>query len=585
MSNTHSRSAVLADRSAGLSPRPAGVTSPSLDEAPHALSSRSAASAAPARSAFEAASASGRARDQSSGAASTRAVHRPAKGASRRARSNAARARLRETARSGEGPLLDRDVCYRALRTRDARFDGQFYTAVVSTGVFCRPVCPARTPKIENCLFLPSAAAAHQMGFRPCLRCRPEVAPGLAGWRGSANTVSRALSLIAQGAFDEAGVEQLAARLGVGGRHLRRLFDRYVGATPVSVAQAHRVLFAKQLITETSLGMAEIALASGFGSVRRFNGAFASMYARPPSALRRARTPEQPSPGLSLRMAFSPPYDFAGTLEFLRLRAIPGVESIETGRYRRTFALGRAKGEVEVSAVPGANYLLARIASSDVGALSAIVARLRQLFDLDADIAAIDAHLARDPVFEKRVQARPGVRVPGAWDSFELAVRAVLGQQVSVRAATTFAGRLVEAHGEPLRLAEGTGSALRVFPSPEALAMADLTKIGLTRARSATLNALAAAVARDPDLLRPSESLDETIERLCQLPGIGPWTAHYIAMRALREPDAFPAADLGLLRALETQSGRPTPKQLIASADAWRPWRAYATLRLWTQPD
>jgi AraC family transcriptional regulator of adaptative response / DNA-3-methyladenine glycosylase II len=519
-------------------------------------------------------------------------------------------------AASGGEPLLDREVCYRALRTRDARFDGVFYTAVVSTGIYCRPVCPARTPKLENCIFMPSAAAAHAMGFRPCLRCRPEIAPGLAGWRGSANTVSRALHLIAQGAFDEHGADELAERLGVGARHLRRLFERHVGATPVAVAQAHRVLFAKQLITETSLSMADIALAAGFQSIRRFNDAFAKTYGRPPSALRRAQAAAEPSRGLTLRLGFSPPYDFAAMLEFLAARAIPGVEQVVPGvSYRRTFALGKARGHVEVRAAKGHNHLIAAIASSDVSALSAIVARLRQLFDLDADVAAIDAHLARDPSLRARVLARPGLRVPGAWDSFELAVRAVLGQQISVRAATTFAGRLAGAYGLPLTAAESVptpdarglpltaaesvptpdarglpltaaeGDAPRLlFPTPEALAGADFTQIGLTRARSATLNALAAAVARDPHALRATDQLSDTIEHLCKLPGIGPWTAHYIAMRGLREPDAFPAADLGILRALATASGRPTPKRAAEAAEAWRPWRAYATLRLWTQP-
>lgn len=481
---------------------------------------------------------------------------------------------------------LDRETCYRALGTRDARFDGVFYTAVISTGIYCRPICPARIPKLENCIFLPSAAAAHQMGFRPCLRCRPEIAPGLAGWRGSANTVSRALGLIAQGAFDDDDAESLAARVGVGGRHLRRLFDRYVGATPVAVAQTHRVLFAKQLITETTLGMAEIALASGFQSVRRFNDAFAKTYGRAPSALRRSaasRAAQRASPGLTVKLGFTPPYDFPSILEFLAGRAIPGVELVERDRYRRTFALGRARGRVEVRMAPGQNHLLATIETSDVTALSSIVARLRHLFDLDADIVAIDAHLARDPQLRARVLERPGLRVPGAWDSFELAVRGVLGQQITVRAATTFAGRLVATHGEALVLGKSEEPS-RLFPTPDVLAKVDLTRIGLTAARSATLNSLSAAVVREPDLLRAADQLDDTIERLCRMPGVGPWTANYIAMRGLHEPDAFPAADIGVLRALTVGAERPTAKQATQMAELWRPWRAYATLRLWAQP-
>lgn len=482
---------------------------------------------------------------------------------------------------------LDREVCYRALLARDARFDGVFYTAVVSTGIFCRPICPARFPKIENCIFLPSAAAAHQMGFRPCLRCRPEIAPGLAGWRGTANTVSRAINLIAQGAFDEDGIDSLAAKLGVGARHLRRLFDRYVGAAPVAVAQAHRVLFAKQLISETRLPMAEIALAAGFQSVRRFNDAFAKTYGKPPTAMRRAPAgrSSDTTQGLTLKLGFSPPYDFSDVLEFLSHRAIPGVEVVTRDRYQRTFALGKARGRVAVRAVPGKNYLVAHIETTDVTVLSSVVTRLRHLFDLDADIAAIDAHLAQHATFRTRVKTKPGVRVPGAWDSFELAVRGVLGQQITVRAATVFAGRLVKAHGESIPQSETDPTEPHWwFPTPQALATADFTKIGLTKARSATLNALAAAVVADPALLQSADQLEETIERLCKLPGIGPWTANYIAMRGLREPDAFPAADIGVLRALAVNDKRPTPKLAAEAAELWRPWRAYATLRLWTQP-
>jgi AraC family transcriptional regulator of adaptative response / DNA-3-methyladenine glycosylase II len=449
---------------------------------------------------------------------------------------------------------LDRDVCYRALRTRDARFDGRFF----------------------------SAGAAHQMGFRPCLRCRPEVAPGLAGWRGSANTVSRALGLIAEGGFDEGGADELANRLGVGARHLRRLFDRYVGASPVSVAQAHRILFAKKLITETALSMTEIALASGFGSVRRFNDVFRNTYGRTPSELRRKKRPDSdPRAGIELKLPFAAPYDWPAIHEFLAARAIPGVERVDEHGYRRTFALDGATGTLEVRPLDGESALLAIIHTSHVKPLGAIVARLRRLFDLDADIHAIDEHLARDPELARRVRARPGLRVPGAWDPFELAVRAVLGQQVSVRAATTFSGRIVSAIGRPLPAARRAPD--RLFPTPAAMARADLTGVGLTGAREATLKALAAAVAADPQLLRSDDTLDETVAKLCALPGIGPWTAQYVAMRALREPDAFPAADLGLLRAMETSAGRPTAAALATRAEAWRPWRAYAALRLWTQ--
>lgn len=480
---------------------------------------------------------------------------------------------------------LDREACYRALQTRDPRFDGRFYTAVRSTGVYCRPICPARPPRIENCIFLPSAAAAHQMGFRPCLRCRPELTPGVAGWRGTANSVTRALHLIAEGAMNEAGVDELADRLGMTARHLRRLFDRHVGATPISVAQTQRILFAKKLLDESALSMTDIALAAGFGTVRRFNGVMRRTYGRTPTELRRSiAATREPATAVTLKLPFSPPYDWRGMADFLGLRAIPGVESVAADCYRRTFAIEHAEGTVEVRPCAGQNYLLATIRTNDVASLAAVVARLRRLFDLDADASAVDAHLATDPILAERVRERPGLRVPGAWDGFELAVRAVLGQQISVAGATTFAGRLAAMLGRPLGAIPAGYPVHLVFPAPAALASADLTRIGLTRARAMTLQKLGGAMADDPGLLRSYETLDATVAKFNALPGIGPWTAHYIAMRALREPDAFPASDLGLLRALATPAGRPTPAQVLAIAEAWRPWRAYAALRLWMQP-
>jgi AraC family transcriptional regulator, regulatory protein of adaptative response / DNA-3-methyladenine glycosylase II len=483
---------------------------------------------------------------------------------------------------------LDHDACYRALLTRDARFDGVFYTGVVSTGIYCRPICPATPPKPENCVFLPSAAAAHRMGLRPCLRCRPELTPGIAGWRGTASTVSRALHLISEGALNDTGVDGLAERLGVSARHLRRLFDRHVGASPIAVAQAHRILFAKKLLGESSLNMAEIAVAAGFGSVRRFNAAMQQTYGRPPGELRRGLRPEgNDAAGVTLKLPFSPPYDWPAMLDFLRLRAIPRVEAVDDQRYRRSFSLNGSQGVLEVRHPPQTHHLLATIHGGSVSALGGVVARLRRLFDLDADMAAIDAHLASDPLFAARVAQRPGLRVPGAWNGFELAVRAILGQQISVAAATTLAGRLATALGEAIatRPPGAPQDVHTLFPAPSALAAADLTGMGLTRSRAETLRKLGRAMTEDAQLLHPFDTLEETIAKLVGLPGIGPWTAQYIAMRALREPDAFPASDLSLLRALETSAGRPKPAQLLTRAEAWRPWRAYAALRLWLQPD
>ncbi len=481
-------------------------------------------------------------------------------------------------------PELDRDACYRALRTRDARFDGRFYTAVLSTGIFCRPICPARTPRLERCVFFPSAAAAHAAGFRPCLRCRPELAPGVAGWRGTANTVSRAVSLIADGGWGaEDDVESLAERVGVGGRHLRRLFARHVGAAPVAVAQAQRVLFAKRLLADTAMPMADVALASGFGSIRRFNAVMVRTFGRSPRELRRARAAPPSGRGVTLRLGHTSPFQWTAMLAFLGARAIAAVEQVEAGTYRRAFELDGATGDVEVRAGRGGDHLIATIRLSRVAALPAVVGRLRRLFDLDADAQAIDAHLSRDPLLARLVAARPGMRVPGAWDEFELAVRAILGQQVSVAAARTMAGRIAAAHGERIANAAEDAPTL-AFPGPEALAGARLESVGLTGARAAAIAALARAVAADPGLLRPRGDLAASLERLVALPGIGPWTAQYVAMRAFREPDAFPGSDLGIVRALSHRGVRPTPASILTRADAWRPWRAYAAMHLWSLP-
>ena len=483
-------------------------------------------------------------------------------------------------------PMPGRDACLRALHARDARFDGRFYVGVLTTGVFCRPVCSAREPRAENCLFFPSAAAALSAGFRPCLRCRPELAPGTAGWRGTANTVSRAIDLIAEGAWgDGDDVEALAERVGVGGRHLRRLFERHVGASPVAVVQAQRLLFAKRLLAETAMPMAEVALASGFGSVRRFNHVVSRTFGRPPRALRRAAGgAAPPASGVVLRLAFTRPYHWPSMLAFLAHRAIPGVEvsSVERGEYRRAISVDGASGSVRVRLAADGSHLAAAIDVSGLAALPAVVGRIRRFFDLDADAAAIDAQLAKDPLLARRIAARPGLRVPGAWDPFELAVRAILGQQISVAAARTLAGRIASLCGERVVAAEDGGGFGLVFPGPERLAEAPLETIGLTRARAAAVKALARAAADDPVLLRPAGDLGATVARLVELPGVGRWTAQYIAMRAFREPDAFPEADLGLLRALERDGVRPSPAELLRRSERWRPWRAYAALHLWT---
>ncbi|MET0336751.1 MAG: AlkA N-terminal domain-containing protein [Caulobacter sp.] len=479
---------------------------------------------------------------------------------------------------------LDQDACYRAVSTRDARFDGRIFGGVKTTGIYCRPICPARTPKRENMIFYPSAAAAQEAGFRPCLRCRPETAPDLGAWRGSSSTVSRALGLIEAGALDNADVETLAGRLGMGERQLRRLFKSHLGASPVAVAQTRRVLLAKQLIHETALPMSEVALASGFGSVRRFNETFQQLFGRPPSALRRSR--EEVSSGplgeVTILLRYRPPYDWRAMLDFLRVRAIPGVEVVEADRYIRTIDLDGAQGLVAVEPGEG-NALRAVIRFPKLSSLPAIIARLRRVFDLAVDPDAVGRHLSADPVLAPLIAARPGLRTPGAWDGLELAVRAVLGQQITVVAAINLAGKMVAAHGQPLKRPDPDFAALtHVFPTAQRLAAADIAALGMPRSRGAALSSLAAAVAADPHIFSARRSLEEAVGQLKGLSGIGEWTAQYIAMRQMREPDAFPAADIGLMRALADEAGvRPTPKELLARAEAWRPWRAYAAQHLW----
>lgn len=488
---------------------------------------------------------------------------------------------------------LDHDTCYRALASRDARFDGRFFIAVKTTRIYCRPICPARTALSRNVQFFGSAAAAQETGYRPCLRCRPEAAPDSSAWRGVANTgvshtVARALALIEMGALDEDGVEQLAERLGVGDRQLRRLFAEHVGATPVAVAQTRRVLLAKQLLHETRLPLTEVAFASGFGSIRRFNEVFQTLYQRPPGALRQGSQPELsagPQGEVSLLLRYRPPYDWPAMLDFFRVRAISGIEHVDNNRYLRSISLDGQQGSVAVQHAPEQSALRVSIRFPRLAALPAIIARLRRVFDLAADPAVIGQQLSEDALMARLLKARPGLRVPGAWDGFELAMRAVLGQQISVGAAVKLAGKLVARHGQALASPAADRPGLsHVFPGPEALLGVDLASLGMPRSRAATLAAVAAAAAEQPQLFEPRASLEEGLDALRALPGIGDWTAQYIAIRQLREPDAFPAGDVGLMQALAALEGeRPDARQLSRRAEAWRPWRAYAAQHLWTE--
>jgi AraC family transcriptional regulator of adaptative response / DNA-3-methyladenine glycosylase II len=481
--------------------------------------------------------------------------------------------------------LPDREVCYRALQSRDSRFDGLIFVGVKSTGIYCRPICPARTAKFENCSFYGSAAAAQDAGFRPCLRCRPETAPDMASWRGTSNTVSRALALIAEGALDGEGnnVEKLAERLGLGERQLRRLFLQHLGASPISVAQTRRVLFAKQLIHETQMPMTEVAMAAGFGSLRRFNEIFLNLFHRPPSSLRRKSAARHEGKDVALRLRYRSPYDWDSMLAFLKTRAVPGVELVDNGRYLRTVEVDGAMGSIEVTHLPDRESLGVSIRFPEVRLLPSIVARVRRLFDLGADIETIGDHLSIDPMLAPLVAQRPGLRAPGGWDGFEIAVRAVLGQQISVVAARKLAGQLVALHGRAVPKSFLIHQDLsHVFPTAKRLVSAAAIGLAMPAARLATLKAVAEATFADPNLFRTSGSIEETIARLSTIRGIGEWTAQYIALRAIRETDAFPATDIGLLRSLALMDGKKgTPANLLNRAESWRPWRAYAAQHLW----
>lgn len=467
-------------------------------------------------------------------------------------------------------------ICSRARLSRDPRFDGKFFIGVRGSGVYCRSICPAPTAKEKNCRYFPTAAAAAEAGYRPCLRCRPECSPGTPAWLGTPNTVSRALRLIDAGSLEDGGVEALAGRLGVGSRHLRRLFLRHLGATPLAVAQTRRLHFAKKLIDETRLPMCQLALASGFGCVRRFNDAIRRVYHRTPTEIRRlARQKDsQPENQYLFRLRFRPPYDWNGMLAFLGPRATPGVEVVEPGVYRRSIFFKGERGYFEVALDSSGVALAARVQFGNPCALFFIVERIRALFDLNADWAAIVESLKGDPVLAPRVAAHPGLRVPGCWDGFELAVRAVLGQQVSVKAATTLAGRMAEAFGKPAATLPGL---TRIFPSPEALADAPLVRIGLPQNRAEAIRNLARAVCAGRLRFEGAVDSDAFLARLQEIPGLGNWTAQYVAMRALGEPDAFPTGDLGLLRALGLRSLREVERR----SERWRPWRAYAAMYLW----
>ena len=472
---------------------------------------------------------------------------------------------------------LDRRALDRARLSRDARFDGKFFIAVTSTRIYCRPICPSPVSKSTNVRYYATAAAAAEAGFRPCLRCRPEAAPGTPAWVGTLGAVRRGLRLVEEGFLDDHSVDDLARRLGIGARHLHRLFVKHVGASPIAVASTCRLHCAKRLLDDTRFSITSIAMASGFGSVRRFNDAFRHTYGRAPRELRKRRESlAAPAETVVLRLAYRPPYDWAALHRFLAGRAIPGVELIDGAAYVRTVAGKRGATVIRVEPIDDEDALAFRVTGTDPATLLELTATARRVFDLGADPARIRLAFRDDDLLAPLVDRRPGLRIPGTWDAFECAVRAIVGQQVSVTGARTLLARIVQRAGEPVTTSAGL---THLFPTPKSLFAANLTGLGLTDMRIRALKDVSRAVLdRKVDLDAPAE---EVIPSLVRLRGIGDWTAQYVALRALGEPDAFPASDLVLRKVAGNGQGSLTARALEQRAEAWRPLRSYAAMHLW----
>ena len=472
--------------------------------------------------------------------------------------------------------------------SRDTRFDGQFFVAVRTTGIYCRPICPAVAPKSENVSFYPSAAAACEAGYRPCLRCRPECAPGTPAWSGTSTTVRRGLRLIAEGALDDGSIEQLADRLGVTSRHLRRLFTKHLGASPLSVAHTQRLHFAKRLIDQTNLPMSQISTAAGYGSIRRFNDTFSNTYGRAPRELRRRRRFKHDIAGtLTVRLPWRSPFNWSGIAEYLAGRATPGVEQVAGDRYLRTITINGDVGVIECRADVADGSVRLTVHGIATQSLFPLVQRVREMFDLDAPVADISKVIRADRALAKLLRHKSGIRVPGAWDGFELTVRAILGQQVSVKAATTLAGRIANQYGETISLPESVVvpdnelALNRLFPTAQKLARARFNNIGLVSSRAEAIRRVAQAVCNGSVSFDSAQDPEDFCQSLTSIRGVGDWTAQYVAMRALKHPDAFPASDLGLLKAIGV-SGNAGIKELRRRAESWRPWRSYAAMLLWS---
>jgi AraC family transcriptional regulator of adaptative response / DNA-3-methyladenine glycosylase II len=472
----------------------------------------------------------------------------------------------------------DPAICWSAFHSRDARFDGRFFLGVITTNIYCRPICPVPVLKSNNVVWFVSAAAAETAGFRPCRRCRPQAAPGTPAWQGTSAAVSRALKLIWEGALDKGNVEELAARVGIGSRQLRRLFVEHLGASPLKIAITRRIHFARNLIEETDLPITEIALSAGFRSIRQFHHAIQLACGQSPTILRRLDGNVRPilrQSGLLIRLAYRPPFDWSSTVEFLRLRAIPGVELVGENFYRRTIEIGGIQGVIDVQPDKAQPRLLTHIQLPRYECLMQIVDRVRRIFDLGADPLQIANHLGRDARLKPLLDARPGLRVPGVWDGFELCVCAILGQSLGMTEANpTLVKRLVRKFGRPVK--SPSDGLTHLFPKPQDLSEADLATVGIRGARAAALCALARAVTRKKLSFEGSRTLEETIARLSAIPGIDRPVADYIALRVFGEPDAFPASDVGLRRIFGHSVYKASSLEFLQITEKWRPWRAYA---------
>jgi len=481
---------------------------------------------------------------------------------------------------------LDPNVCYRIIEARDPRFDGKFFTAVTTTGVYCRPICPARTPKRENVRFFLCAAQAEQAGFRPCKRCRPETAPGTPAWNGTATTINTALRLIGNGFLDEHSVRDLADRLGIGERHMRRLFLEHLGIAPHAIAQSRRAHFAARMLREADMRISHVALGAGFGSIRQFNDVFRAVFCETPGSFRtkrkmtaRASQRRKVDSSLTFTLAYRPPFRWDDIMSFLGKRVVPGVEEVTDRSYRRSISAGKAAGVLDVKpAGDGGNCLRVSLEGIQPALVGPTVRRVRRMFDLDADPLAIADHLSRDARLQPAVKAAPGMRLPLTWDPFEAVVRAVIGQQISVAGAVTIVGRLAQRCGKAL---EARGTITRVFPSPADIVRADLSALGMPESRQKTLVAVSRAILGRTIRLDGSMPPDELETGLVTLPGIGPWSAQYVALRGLGEPDSFPESDLGIRKALDSLGYPKDRRERKKAVDLLAPWRGYAAIYLW----